>query len=284
MLSPCSTRCLFKLAGLFALVAAHNKNQISTQTQQNIELCFPELDKSAKQRLISSSIHHTSCAFIELASLWNHPINRVLGKISSQNIAPEFHIKNRAKIIIAPHHGSWELLNLWLAQQGPLYALYKPGKSASIDQYVFEKRSRNNAILVPANTSGLRTLLLGLKNNASSMILPDQKPASNTAQIDAPFFGYPAKTSLLIKKLADKVDCDVFIGATTRDLVNADYHLCIVKLSREQLLADDLTSASYLNQSIESFISDNLSQYQWAYRRFDKSVYASAIDNAVNPA
>ncbi len=180
-----------------------------------------------------------------------------------------------ARIIVAPHHGSWELLNLWLAENGSLYSLYKPAKSAQVDQFIFNNRSRNNAILVPANTIGLRKLLKGLNSQSSCMILPDQRPASNTAQISASFFGFPATTSLLIKKLAERTEADIFIAAITRNLDNADYHLKIKALRRDDIVADDLHSANYLNSSIEQFIQAEIHQYQWSYRRFSRQTYQS---------
>jgi KDO2-lipid IV(A) lauroyltransferase len=246
---------------------------MSAQARKNIKLCFPELSKSQQKKLVNESLHHTSCAFFELAYLWYRPVQQVVEKIKTGTVDESFNQPNRAKIIIAPHHGSWESLNFWLAEQGPFFALYKPSKSGGLDQLIIDSRGQSGAQLVPINTAGLRSLLKALKNNATCVILPDQRPGKNTAQIDAPFFGHQAPTSLLIKKLATKVDCDIFIGAITRRLQTADYAATVKLLDREPLIGDDLTSASYLNHSIEQFIKDDLSQYQWPYRRFHKEQY-----------
>lgn len=193
--------------------------------------------------------------------------------VTTQDIDEQFHQDSHAKIIIAPHHGSWELLNLWLANHGPLYSLYKPARSAALDQFIINKRSRNNAHLVPVNTSGLRNLMKGLKNGASCMILPDQRPGKKTSRIEAPFFHKAAPTTLLIKSLARKIDCEVFIAAMTRDLETGTYQLTVRLLDRDKFLQEDLSSASYLNSSIEKFIQSSLAQYQWPYRRFDRHLY-----------
>ena len=268
MLSNCSILCLFKLAKYLAWIVANTKNQISGQTRINIQSCFPLLTDSQKKSFLKDSLHHTSCAFFELAAIWNHPINDVLNLITTHKINDSFFTPDKAKIIIAPHHGSWELLNLWLANEGPLYSLYKPARSKKVDQYVFKKRSRNKAILVPSNTSGLRKLLQGLKNNASCMILPDQRPAIGTAQINSSFFNNQVPTSLLIKRLASKVDCNIFIASITRNLKTGEYQLIVDSLKTTEFLSCDLKSATYLNKSIETFIVNTERQYQWAYRRF----------------
>ena len=90
---------------------------------------------------------------------------------------------------------------------------------------------------------------------------------------EAPFFNQLAPTSLLIKNLARKVDCDIYIAATTRHLATGHYHLDIQRLDREKFLQDDRASATYLNSSIEEFILPAVEQYQWPYRRFERNVY-----------
>ncbi len=274
VLSNCSTRCLFRIANFFAYIAYYTRNQLSTLARQNIKLCFPELTESQQQKIVFGSLHHTSCAFFEIAALWNHPLEDVLISVKTEDVDKIFYSSEKSKIIIAPHHGSWEMLNLWLADKETSYSLYKPAKSVGVDEYVLNKRSRNTAILVPANTSGLRRLLHGLKKTKSiCMILPDQRPAKNTAQVNAPFYNINAPTSLLIKRLARKLECDIFIASVTRNLNSADYHLTIKVLQADEFNKDDFESATYLNNSIQNLIKSDISQYQWTYRRFDKSVY-----------
>lgn len=219
------------------------------------------------------SIQHTCCAFIELAALWYHPIEEILNRITEKDIDENFFDTDKAKIIIAPHQGSWEMLNLWLASVDTSYSLYKPARSKKLDHYIYTKRTRNNAVLVPANTTGLRKLLTGLKNKASCMILPDQRPTKHSAQIDALFFNLPAPTSLLIKRITSKVDCNIFIASITRNLHNSTYKLTLQALEKELFLQSDQQAADYLNKSIEQLIKLDIEQYQWSYRRFPISQY-----------
>ncbi len=268
LMSHCPTWCLFKLAGWLAVIVAYTRNQLSRQTRQNILLCFPDKSSSEQKSLIERSLHHTCISFLELAFIWNRPIDEVLKKITIINIPQSFAIKNRPRIIIAPHHGSWEMLNLWLAGQGDLYSLYKPARNPKIDRYIYNSRTRNGATLVPVGIAGLRKLFRGLKNNAACMILPDQNPAKNAESITAPFFGQSVATSLLVKNLALKFDCDIYIAAVTRNLSTSDYQLTIEAIDRQVITSDDYHSACYLNRSIETMVNRNPSQYLWDYRRF----------------
>ena len=239
----------------------------------NVQLCFPHYDKDQRRTLVRASIDHTCCAFLELAVLWYRPVDQVMKLISAQDLDPAFQQDDHGKIIIAPHHGSWELLGLWMGSNHRLISLYKPSKSTLLDRFLIDKRGRSGAQLAPTNTAGLRQLLQGLKNGANVIILPDQRPAAGTARVDAPFFGHPAPTSLLVRNLAARVDCNIYIAAASRDLNTASYHLTIKKLDREEFLRGDMESAVYLNESIEAFINGNLEQYQWPYRRYERSTY-----------
>lgn len=273
LLSHCSLTCLFTLAKGLSFVIAYTPNQISRQTKDNIALCFNKKIQQQQTELYRASINHTVCSLIEMASLWHQPMDKVLALIKNECLSDEYINDRQAKIIIAPHFGSWELLNLWLAQKGELFSLYKPARTKTLDEYILRKRKRNGAILVGTNTAGLRSLLKGLKQGASVMILPDQKPSKGSAQINAPFYGYSAPTSLLINSLIKKVKCSVYIAAAVRNIDDANFSIQLNKLDETKFSAQAQQSADYLNQSIEQFIAIDEAQYQWSYRRFSKKTY-----------
>ncbi len=259
---------------MLAFVVNHSSNKLRRQADKSVELCLFELPESARTSVSQQSIVHTCCAFLELAYLWYKPIDLVLAQVASQHISERYLHSDQGNIIIAPHHGSWELLNLWLAQQGPLFSLYKPARSKKLDEFVLYHRTRNGAQLVPGNTAGLRKLLCGLKDGANVMILPDQRPAAGTAQAKAMFFSHPAPTSLLIKNLAGKAECEIHIAAATRDLSSGKFHIRLESLDKQLFLQDDIASAQYLNSSIEQFVAKEIEQYQWPYRRFARALYS----------
>jgi len=282
LLSHCSLGCLFKLVKGLSFIVANSKNQISKKTKQNIALCFVHKSLKEKKQFYKQSVNHTLCSLFEMASLWHQPMDQVLALIKKEEVCTEYRADSGAKIIIVPHFGSWEMMNLWLAEQGTLYALYKPSRSSCLDDYILRKRTRNGAILVPTNLVGLRTLLKGLKAGASVMILPDQKPSKDSAKINAEFYGYEASTSLLIKSLVKKVTCSVYMGSAIRDLKTARYDIQLSALDTSQLKTDDQQSADYLNQQIERFIVVDESQYQWSYQRFSQKVYEQKINDNTN--
>jgi len=210
---------------------------------------------------------------MEAAVIWNQDVNKVLSNIRIHYLDPAFINSQKARIVIVPHHGSWESINYWLANQGGFVALYKPSRNKALNNYILEKRSRNGAKLVATNTAGIRQLLKGLKNKAICAILPDQRPGKSTASSDSTFFSHPVSTSLLIKNLASKIDCDIFIAAITRDIKEGSYQLTLQSVDVSKILQADDASADYLNQVIQNFISQHICQYQWSYRRFSETAY-----------
>lgn len=272
-MSHCSLACLFALVKLFGWLVAHTKNQISSNTKNNIALCFAHKSAKEQQQLYKKSLNHTLCCLLEMASIWHHPIEQVLGQITTETLCSAYKNDPRGKIIIVPHFGSWELMMLWLARQGLVYGLYKAARSKRLDDYILSKRSRNGAILVPTNLIGLRALLKALKAGATVMILPDQKPHSDSAKITSNFYGHPASTSLLIKKLIKKINCCIYIASAMRNLNKPSYAIKLNQLDAEALSGKDQQSADYLNRSIERFIKVDEAQYQWSYQRFSKNIY-----------
>lgn len=243
--------------------------------EDNLALCFPQLPARSRESIKQASIEHSACAVFELAWLWYRPMPSVLQTINSLKVHPDFKNSAGGKIVISPHLGSWEILNLWLAEQGPLISLYKPSDDETLDHFIREKRSRNGAQLAPANTAGLRHLFRGLRAGATCLVLPDQRPADKTAGINAPFYGVPALTSLLVSNICRKQNCEVYIASALRDTLLGQYQLRLDKLDRDQFMTSDVDGASYLNHCIEQCIGSDLEQYQWIYRRFDRPVYSA---------
>ncbi len=254
-------------------MVARTRNQVAIQTDRNIRLCFDGLNRSKQLSLAKTSIRHTCISLVELAAVWCWPAHKILVKVVQENVCEQFFQSTKGRLVIAPHLGSWELLNIWLAENGNLFSLYKPQRNAKVDNFILQSRSRNGAQLVPTDASGLRKLFKGLKRGATVMILPDQKPARGSAQIDSHFFGHAAATTPLIQNICKKIDCDVFIGAMYRLKASTTFSLCIESLEHNQLAAAELESAQYLNDQIEIRVRSHLDQYQWGYERFTRAEY-----------
>ena len=274
-MSHFSLRTLYRVAEMIAPVLRNTPNQVSRQMRSNISLCCADLEPREQRQLYRDAMRHTCYAMTELAAVWCWPVDRVLERITSIDICPEFETSGRARIVIAPHLGSWETLAVWLGKHYQPIMMYKRRKNKALDQYIKQARARSGGTLVPTKKHGLRQLLLGMKQGGSLMILPDQKPGGNKARIDSSFFGVSAPTTTLVQNLCTKVDCDVFIAAVCRSTPAGEFNLLIRPLDAALLAGDEAGSAQYMNDQIEALVRENLAQYQWGYRRFSNRSYAS---------
>ncbi|MCH8106104.1 MAG: hypothetical protein IIC58_11460 [Proteobacteria bacterium] len=275
LLSHCSIRTQYRIGAIFSFFINRIPNQLSTLAENNIRLCLDGLNRDKQASLKKDAILHTCYSLIELAAVWCWTPEKILARVEMENVCDLFTSSNRGKIIIAPHLGSWELLNIWLASRTRLLSLYKPQRNSSTDRFILQSRSRNGAQLVPTNTSGLRQIIKGIKQGSSILILPDQKPHAGRAQIDSRFFGHVAPTTPLVRNICRKLDCDVFIAVMYRRQPCGSFGLSIEPLDHHKLAAGEDESAQYLNDQIESLVNLHLEQYQWAYKRFANSEYQS---------
>lgn len=273
LLSHCSIKTQHRLGDLLGFLVNRIPNQLSTQTDNNIRLCLGGLNRAEQQSLKQDAIRHTCYSLTELAAVWCWPVEKILARVKTENVCDQFTNSSKGRIVIAPHLGSWELLNIWLAGKTRLWSLYKPQKNPAMDQFILQSRGRNGAQLVPTNAAGLRKIIRGIKQGDTIMVLPDQKPRAGRAQIDSQFFGQLAPTTPLVRYICRTQDCDVFIAVMYRQQSNGTFGLSIEPLAHDRLAASEHESAQYLNDEIEKLVKAHLEQYQWGYERFVQSEY-----------
>jgi len=276
LLSRCPILVAYRVGDLLSFFVNRIPNKLVAVTEKNIQLGLGDLTRDQQKNLKTETIRHTCYALTELAAVWCWPTEKILARVETEEICDEFRQSTKGRLIIAPHLGSWELLNIWLASKTRLLSLYKPQENQAVDRFILDSRSRNGAQMVATNISGLRRIIRGIKQGDSIMILPDQKPENRKAQINARFFGRAAPTVPLVRNICLREDCEVFIAIMYRLKKRGNFGLSIEPLSHAQLAGSELESAQYLNDEIERLVRLHLDQYQWGYKRFARSEYLSS--------
>ncbi len=239
-------------------------------TKENIELCFPELTAIEQQQLIKNSLLETGKLFSEFGMVWEWPTEKTLSLIRS--VEGKEHLdaivaKGKGVIVLAPHHGNWEMVGLYLSTLRPMAALYKPPKIKALEEYMSAVRGRHGSELVPTNKRGVIRLFSILSSQGMVGILPDQVPGGNGGVL-APFMGIPANTVKLVARLINRTDCEVVSLCAIR-LPNAEGFNMVFRPADPEIYSDDVdTSVAALNRSIECCVKDHPEQYQWEYKRF----------------
>ncbi|WP_440996107.1 lysophospholipid acyltransferase family protein [Arhodomonas sp. SL1] len=264
-------RLLHALGGGLGTIADLLPNSARHITRVNVELCFPGLAVTEKRRLTRRALKASACNLLELGPLWYRPLGDTLAlirEVEGEELFEQARAEGRGVLIIAPHLGAWELLQVWVAQRTRLHALYRPPRQAWLEGLITAARSRSGAQFHPARPSGIRALFKALRAGETVGILPDQQPPEEG--VYAEFFGQPAKTMTLFGKLAGRSGAPVVLGWAERLPAGRGYRLHWRRVDAAVDDPEPLTAARALNRAIEDAVREHPDQYLWTYRRFSR--------------
>lgn len=254
-------RAVGRLADLLSLRAART-------TRRNLLLCDPTGDRVAQRRLARRALAETGALAAEMGLAWTAPAADAVARVQRCDGLARFEAaqaRGRGVLLLVPHLGNWEILNLWLAARGPLTALYEPARDAALDAWLRDGRQRSGARLVPTDPGGLRALLRALGAGQTVGILPDQVP-DRRAGVHAPLFGVPALTMTLVRRLLRATGAEPLLACALRTPDGFEVRFLEPAAGLED--ADPRVAARALNASVESCVALAPEQYQWDYKRF----------------
>jgi KDO2-lipid IV(A) lauroyltransferase len=231
-------------------------------------ICTPGHDC---RRLLRRTIGEAGKAIIELLPVWLRPYDRVVKLVkgtSGWEHIDAARAAGKGIILIGPHVGCFEIINLYYASLHPFTAMYKPPRNAFLDRLMLRGRQRGQATLVPTDLSGVRAQLAALKRHEAIGILPDQV-ATGGDGVWAPFFGRPAYTPTLVASLQRKTGAAAFFIAAERLAWGRGFHLHVFPLD-EPLPGDKATAATRINQGVEAIVRRFPTQYMWSYNRYKR--------------
>lgn len=239
-------------------------------TRLNIDTCYPQLSQQERDRLVKASVMGTAQTMTELAFVWFSSPEKVLKKVvkvEGEELLQKSREQGKGVMFLGPHLGNWEVTGLYLGSRFQMASMYKPPKMPDFEKAMSQARGQTGAELVPTTPRGVARLLTILKNGGVVGILPDQVPTQNSSEF-APFFGREAHTMILVSKMLQKVDVDVYTAYAIRLPKGEGFTLCIRAVAPAIFDADLRTSLTALNRAVELAIADAIPQYQWEYKRF----------------
>ena len=255
-----------RLAGLWMRLSPTKRNT----TIRNLERCYPHLDDIARERLARESFVHYVASVLEAGHNWYWPIDRLLERCDEfvgRELVDRCLASRRGLMVLAPHFGAWEFLGIFLQQLPDIAILYKPPDDPALDRALLERRERGGALMLPANSKGVRALFAHIRNGNGAGVLPDQEPSRGQGRF-APFFGVPALTGVLAARIARKTGCHVLLGVAER-LDGGRFRVHVLPAEQEIIAGDDLDAAlAAINRGVETCIAIDPAQYLWSYKRF----------------
>lgn len=245
------------------------KSRAAKITLINIQLCFPELSAREQRLLAHQSLLETGKTAAEAGAIWRNSWAwlqaRIVAVVGEDLLRTKLGEGN-GLLVLAPHHGNWEVVAPYLASIAPLTAMYQPLKSAAMDALVLSGRSKLDINMAPTNRKGVMLLLRALQQGKIVGILPDQVPDQDASGGVAPFFGQPALTISLIHGLLQRTGCQVVSVFAER--VADGFKIRVLDVDPSIYSEDQLVSLTGLNASVEACVRCAPAQYQWEYKRF----------------
>ena len=116
-------------------------------------------------------------------------------------------------LLLSPHLGNWELLNMYLGAEFGLTVLYDPPKLAVLEPLIRNARQLTQSTLLPIGPSGLRAMVRRLREGRVVGLLPDQVPEPESGVLTG-FFGKQALTINLVHRLVERHQPRVFMAVS----------------------------------------------------------------------
>lgn len=247
-------------------------------TRVNLLLSLPHLSPAERTHIERASVANQCRMVIESIKVWGMPRNystQRIEQVHGQDILVEALKHPQGMIAVVPHLGTWEMMNAWLNQFGTPTIMYKTAKLPAIDKFILQGRQKLGAHLVPTDINGVKAILKTLKQGGFTLILPDHVPTASHGGVFASFFGHEVLTTTLVSKLVQKTGCKVVGMSCIRSAHG--FTIRCEQLPDNIYSTDLVTSATALNQGMESMIMRAPEHYLWSYRRFKKAKNFSNI-------
>ncbi len=262
-------------------------------TERNLSLVLTQKSAETRHILARGALIEAGKAVAESARIWTRPAPETLALVREIRGGERLDAAladARGLIIAAPHLGCWELLNIWLAgrclaacrcadatatgdparrdcARCRLAILYRPPRRSALEPLLRQLRGPIAVDQVRAEGPGVRALYRRLRDGGTVGILPDQQPRAGDG-VMAPFFGVPARTMVLVSRLAERSGANVLFAFAERLPRGAGYRIHILPAPEGIADPDTLRACSALNRGVEDCVRLAFTQYQWHYKRF----------------
>jgi len=256
-------------ARILTFLAWRSNGRLRRVTDRNLAICFPQLPRDERHRLARACLYELSVSIFDLGRTWTWRPERLEQEISKVTGCDDFHAAvgdDHGTILLFPHLGNWELLNLALSKRYAMTGLYQEPPTTVFADLIRRKRQRSGTTVVPIGTPGLRTLLRTLRSGGIVIVLPDQVPPQEFGEF-APFFGEPTLTMTLVTNLIGRTGAKALCAYCKR-VPGGKYELVFRAADDAIYDADSAIAVAALNKSIERCVLDCPEQYQWYYKRF----------------
>ena len=240
--------------------------------ERQIAGAFPELDEAAVKNLARASYRHLGRTAVEASLLPTMDVTTLLDLVEKtegweQVVTREDPAKGT--LLVAAHHGNWELLGAYLAARGlKPEVIVRGADNRLFEDYLNENRARLGLEVVH-DTAAVKSITKALREGRYVAMLADQG-VLGLASSFVPFFKRPAKTPRGFAVFALRFDVPVYFMDMLR-LPNGKFRVVFEPVQIERTGDRDKDTDAMVTEYsriLEKWVREYPEQYFWQHRRW----------------
>ena len=233
----------------------------------NLRLCLPEMDETARTRLLRESFRDFGIGLFEFARAWWGEVAPMRRDVVIEGLEhlKELQAQGRGVLMVSGHFMTLEMCGRLLCDHVPLAGMYRRYRNPVMGWAVKRGRLRYAAAMF-ANDE-IRPAMRHLKQGGFLWYAPDQDMRGKET-VFAPFFGVPAATITATHQFARLTGCAVVPFFHRRE--GDRYVLRIAPPLEDFPSKDAVADSARVNAAIEAMVREAPSQYLWIHRRFKR--------------
>jgi KDO2-lipid IV(A) lauroyltransferase len=235
--------------------------------RRNLELCFPELERAARERLLARNFVSLGIALLEIPLAWWSSPQRIarLAHVEGREHLEAARARGRGVILLTAHFTAMEMAGRVLASVTPVGFLYRPTSNEVLAYAIGRFRTAYGGHPIPRDD--IRAFIGALRNQECVWYAPDQSYRKKGAEM-VRLFGIPAATNTLTSRLARMTGAPVLPYFLQR-LPSTQGYRAVIHAPLENFPSDDaVADTERFNRIIEAQVRLAPEQYLWIHRRF----------------
>ncbi len=258
------TRVFGSLLGLIYYVANKKRRHIA---RTNIALCFPELGRRERRRILIGSYKAYGQGIMDLPHLWwgsDDKFNRMIEFEGLENVEPLM-AQKKPIIFVTSHKPGTDFGGVAISSLMPMVSMMKPMKDPALNQLFIQGRTRFGARMVMRD-QGLRQVIQSMRNYKQCFYyIPDEDFGADNS-VFAPFFGIQRATLPTLGRLARITGAEVIPAFA--HITPTGYKVIFDNPMDNLPGPDALSDAKRLNTAVEKDIRRAPEQYIWTFKWF----------------
>ena len=235
--------------------------------ERNIQLCFPQMDARARQRLLQANMRDLGLMLAEFSLGWmgsDRAMARIPLKIEGVEHLEKLHAEGRGGLLVGAHFSHLELCARLVSRHVRIAGMYREMDSPVFEWAVLRARlGYASAMFTKSDTLGS---VRYLKRGGVLWYAPDQDMRGK-GHVFAPFFGIEAATITATHHLA-RLSGAAVLPFFHRRTADGSYAIRIAEPLADFPGPDAVQDTARINAEIETMVRAAPEQYLWAHKRF----------------